>query len=149
MKFITTLFLGLFLTGTAYALEPVELGELCRSISFDNKKIECLEAADGKYTDGYAVAVCASISFDNKKIDCVRAIAGKEYGEDIASICYDISFDNKKIECLERSGNEDSGDGGKLVRALRSVIRAVGALIDDNKNRARRHLDRASDILDR
>lgn len=60
------------------------------------------------YFDDQAIRVCKSMSFDNGKINCIDAIADKIYEAFEIRACAEESFDSKKNSCLSSTGQRYS-----------------------------------------
>jgi hypothetical protein len=77
----------------------------CDSFTFDSYRHQCVDKIISiDYFDNRALEVCRRMTFDSGKMECLSVIGNKEYDRMEVSDCGRMTFDNEILMCLGRRG---------------------------------------------
>lgn len=127
MKVLKALLVGLvaiigWMSGVyAIAAQPMAPQEVCRSMTFDSDKKECLRIIRQGYFHPLATGVCYEMTFDSDKKACLKIIANKEFVSEDVKICEEMTFDSDIKECLQSVGRPHRPEPTPVCPSYRSI----------------------------
>ena len=107
--------------------------KVCKNLDFQSNQQKCIEITKSHtYFDDNALQVCKSLTFDSGKIECLSSIVGKQFEAYEIDLCKNLTFDSRINSCLKENGIAVNDNGGyNRCLPLREVVDQLQAGLYD------------------
>lgn len=122
---------------------------ICKPMVFETERAKCLaKVKNYHYFDDRGLGFCKSLTFDNDRVSCMEIIGDKVYEGYEMDHCLNKTFESERIECLNENGTHHTPDR-QCVQNQEAIIQLDAGIKEMRSGNLKSADQRLSYLLDR
>ena len=98
---------------------------VCRAISHNSTRQDCMEFIQGQYFDDEVGYVCKRAKFNSGRFECLQVSANKRYTAQEGAECDDEGLDSNRIDCMRDYGVPVRQGGNRRMRQINHLSQSA------------------------